>query len=842
MSIEMTAAMADSGVVTLPIDRAGWMTWLIENTEAEWRPDEWNAANWLFTGDPDKDETAIWRCNSAGCHVAVRATRHLCRSCYEQFLESGLSREEFAKVGRRALVRSLPGERPPCSVEGDGVRCALEAATQGACTPHYARWRYLKRSGKTDLGLDPWLRAHAEPLPPGTPCRVGACAGSAHGRVPLCTYHRERWRRHQHEMGMKGTVYEGLKAWAAVQPPWLTGFQFSLVTLPELLRRELLFALVERDKQRPTLSPVAMRLMVRGLAGVSSVAELTDKKLGDLGYLDRNCEAHWNDVVRLVRGAFDRFRGVDPLDRPVWELSDLGLRSRTRSGLRVNSRRLDVTQIRQEWLHRLLADWVKETTPDTNDFRRTFEGCLSASRALSARPGGGHDPGALKVTDMDAVVAAIRDRKRQDGTATLAYGSRAELLAHFCQLLDFGRRLQILDHVASVFARHPHHKIPYEDPAEDMAGKAIPEYVVAQLDAQVHLIGVDSPYGDMAPETVQVMLRTVYVLLRDTGRRPWEVRWLRVDCLESHHGEYILIWDNHKSRRNRRRLEIGRETAFAIQEWLAIRRTLKVPARSRTFLFPTARHGYDACIDADTVAKMLRRWVDGLPELLTDTLDKDGQPLPFDRSRIFAYAFRHTYAQRHADAGTDLHTLRDLMDHKSADTTMGYFKVSMEKRRKAVETMRKHVVDRSGNPAPTSTSTAYEARAVAVPFGNCTEPSNVKAGGGRCPIRFQCSGCAFYRPDPSFLPAVEDHIRALKADREMARALGTAEFVVRNFTDQIDSFQNVVTSIRRQLEAMPDEERRHLEEASVVLRKVRAAAPVPVLPVPSIPARRSTDD
>ncbi|MEV6764523.1 hypothetical protein AB0N16_28545 [Streptomyces sp. NPDC051105] len=173
---------------------------------------------------------------------------------------------------------------------------------------------------------------------------------------------------------------------------------------------------------------------------------------------------------------------------------------------------------------------------------------------------------------------------------------------------------------------------------------------------------------------------------------------------------------------------------------------------------------------------------------------------------------------------------------------MGYFKVSMEKRRKAVETMRKHVVDRSGNPTPTASATAYEARSVAVPFGNCTEPSNVKAGGGRCPICFQCSGCAFYRPDPSFLPAVEDHIRALKADREMARALGTAEFVVRNFTDQIDSFQNVVASIRRQLEAIPDDERRHLEEASAVLRKVRAAAPPPVLPVPSIPARRSTDE
>ncbi|MGW5434005.1 hypothetical protein ACWET9_43770 [Streptomyces sp. NPDC004059] len=102
---------------------------------------------------------------------------------------------------------------------------------------------------------------------------------------------------------------------------------------------------------------------------MSSIAELTDKRLSDLGYLDRNCEAHWNDVVRLVRGAFDRFRGVDPLDRPVWELGDLGLRSRTQSGFRVSSRWLDVTQIRQEWLRRLLADWVRAGRAAANGAR-----------------------------------------------------------------------------------------------------------------------------------------------------------------------------------------------------------------------------------------------------------------------------------------------------------------------------------------------------------------------------------------------------------------------------------------------------------------------------------------
>jgi hypothetical protein len=41
MTVELTAAMVESRVVTLPVDRAGWMAWLIENTEPDWRPDEW---------------------------------------------------------------------------------------------------------------------------------------------------------------------------------------------------------------------------------------------------------------------------------------------------------------------------------------------------------------------------------------------------------------------------------------------------------------------------------------------------------------------------------------------------------------------------------------------------------------------------------------------------------------------------------------------------------------------------------------------------------------------------------------------------------------------------------
>ncbi len=135
----------------------------------------------------------------------------------------------------------------------------------------------------------------------------------------------------------------------------------------------------------------------------------------------------------------------------------------------------------------------------------------------------------------------------------------------------------------------------------------------------------------------------------------------------------------------------------------------------------------------------------------------------------------------------------------------------------------------AGVPAPASGSAStYQVRSVAVPFGNCIEPSNIKAGGKACPIRFQCAGCGFCRPDPSYLRAIEDHVRTLKADRETAVALGADDFVVRNLSDQADAYRQVAATMCDKLAALTDEERSEVEEASATLRKLRAAAAVPV--------------
>jgi hypothetical protein len=375
---------------------------------------------------------------------------------------------------------------------------------------------------------------------------------------------------------------------------------------------------------------------------------------------------------------------------------------------------------------------------------------------------------------------------------------------------------------------------------DNEAGSAIPESVIAQLDTHLAALGEGPVYGttSLPAADLRAMYQTSYVLLRDTGRRPNEIASLARDCLEQHRGEVSLIWDNHKSGRLRRRLPITTATAQAIRVWRDRRDQLAVPDRGERFLFPAlSTDSPDQHLPANAISAAIRLWADQLPALLADDLDAAGHQLPYDRYRIYPYAFRHSFAQRHADAGTPADVLRELMDHRSIQTTAGYYMVSMKRRRQAVATLAAHVIDRHGAPAAASTG-AYQLRSVAVPYGGCTEPSNIKAGGKACPIRFQCAGCGFYRPDPSYLTAIEQHINELRADRETARAMDAAAFVLTAMTEEINAYQAVAATMRTRLAALPADDRTEIETASTVLRKIRAGAAI-TLPLTVID--RTTD-
>jgi integrase len=45
---------------------------------------------------------------------------------------------------------------------------------------------------------------------------------------------------------------------------------------------------------------------------------------------------------------------------------------------------------------------------------------------------------------------------------------------------------------------------------------------------------------------------------------------------------------------------------------------------------------------------------------------------------VFLYTYRHSYAQRHANAGTPVDVLRELMGHRSIATTQGYYSNARE--------------------------------------------------------------------------------------------------------------------------------------------------------------------
>jgi hypothetical protein len=162
------------------------------------------------------------------------------------------------------------------------------------------------------------------------------------------------------------------------------------------------------------------------------------------------------------------------------------------------------------------------------------------------------------------------------------------------------------------------------------------------------------------------------------------------------------------------------------------------------------------------------------------------------------------------------------MDHVAVATTMGYYRISLKRKQQAIRSVGSLATDANGNPAPFTSPTAYQRASVSVPFGNCTEPSNVTAGGGACPIRFQCAGCGFYRPDPSYLP-----------DLETARAIGAADYVTANLAAQIDAFTTVSDTMRNRLSELGSDERAEVEQASRLLRRVRAGRRLPLTVNPS---------
>ena len=758
-----------------------------------------------------------------GCPVATRHHHRRCDGCRRARTGAGIGWEDFDATPFRRPVRPLA--RGGCLVPG----CESELHSRGLCLRHERAWSKHKAEP-----VEAFI-ARARPLARRGDCAVAGCGREHVSRRGLCRFHDNRLLR-QHDVALLGAGE--LAAWIAAERPLLGAHQFSLAGLPEFLRTEFLFALQRRDQAPPPLDPAQVRILLARLAGAPSVREADPAIVCEAGGVQYNSATRglFRDLRRHLDVAWAAHTGADPFAGEVWQVALLGLQPNPSRRWPATQGVIDFRLIELAWLREIAMHWARSARPTLQRLRETLRACQAASAALAAA--GRADPAQLGAGDFTLVADAIRGQRRADGGPYSA-SHRNLLLYQFCQVIEHGRGSGLMAQVPDTFRPAGRLRIRQEA-NEDETGKALPDTVIRRLDASLHLLGPAGRAGSIPAAELQAMHQVLYQILRDTGRRPGEVVSLRAGCVEVTGGQHNLIYDNHKAGRMRRRLPITAGTAQIITGWQERRAGLAAPPAQRSWLFPSPllraqrSHGH---LTPAAVARAFKAWVARIGPIDGELRGPDGRPVPFDPSLITPYALRHSYAQRHADAGVPVDVLKELMDHVSVATTMGYYRVGLKRKQQAIRSVGPLATDAAGNPAPFTSPTAYQRASVAVPFGNCTEPSNVNAGGGACPIRFQCAGCGFYRPDPSYLPALEQHIASLRADRETALAIGAADYVLANLTAEIDAFTAVAETDAPPAVRTGPAERAEVEEASRLLRRVRAGRTLPLTVITS----RATD-
>lgn len=590
---------------------------------------------------------------------------------------------------------------------------------------------------------------------------------------------------------------------------------FALTSLTYNARLEVLAGLQFRDGEGIELSPVTVRWLVKKLGNVESVLDMPEQEI----------PARTVALLRAIQANTRRLRarhaGRDGTEGEVWDCALVGLRAGPDRPYVAVGGFLDFTVLRQNWLRRAVLETTRSLRPSVTEVRRTLAAASIASLTLAGRPNG-DIPSTLALSDMTAIFDSFARAINPSTGRTYSHSHRHSMWGAWRRLIETSRAAGLMDGVPGVFTIPADRRMPQVQAREDELGRAIPEPWIAHLDTHLDTLGRSTSFtaNEWSTDDFALLYQTVYQLIRDTGRRPNEITSLRRQPLEFDGTDASLIYDNHKARRHGRRLPITASTVAVVRAWSDHLGTLQVPDTCADFLFPTpgarnrARHGH---LRAPQFNRIFTAWTATIP-------DPDGLPpevAQFDRANVEPYGLRHEYAQRHADNGTPVDVLRELMDHVSLETTMGYYTVSLRRKKDAVRLMSQYATDRFGRPAPFASELAYERSSVAVPFGNCTEPQNVAAGGKSCAIRFQCSGCGYYRPDPSYLEAVEQHIADLRTDRELAIGADAAHWVVTNLDEQIASFAGIAQSLTAMIEAMPPEERARLSEAGSTIRKVR---------------------
>jgi integrase len=368
------------------------------------------------------------------------------------------------------------------------------------------------------------------------------------------------------------------------------------------------------------------------------------------------------------------------------------------------------------------------------------------------------------------------------------------------------------------FSLHPS-DMP-DEPEHGEPGRDLPPEILQQICSQLGTLA--SPH-----------IRTAIEILIDTGRRPDDVVELPLDCLASDPGgAAVLVYDNHKAHRLGRRLPISSATAELIRaQQQRVRDQFPGTPASELKLLPTSWANRDGRrpLTVSALSTAHRDWLTSLGPLL---LDGGGE---FGKGRAVPYSYRHTYAQRHADAGVPIDVLAELLDHRNLNVTRGYYRVGEDRRRGAVDKVTAMQFDRRGNriwrdarALLDDEHARYAVGSVAVPYGTCTEPSNVAAGGTDCPVRFRCAGCDHFRTDVSYLPDLTAYLDDLLRTRERLAAATGIDTWARDQAapadQEITIIRQLISRIKGDIAGLNPADRARIDEAVTVVRKHRAVS------------------
>lgn len=765
-------------------------------TEAGWDP-----ARRVLLPSPAHPLLGRPVCRATGCSTTATTRARICASCQRRLTEYGLGVEEVSLLS----ARQRPTRGPEACVV-DGCARQWESSRSGLCRTHQDQQQALR------IDLEEFC-AHPQtrPLPPCQPCTVAACTRQRRHRDGLfCAAHQIRLRN-----ARRGDPALDQEHWKATEPAIGRGGEVSLRGLPTLVIAEVLFGLQQRCRINAVKTDEAVLRALCDDLRRQQVASLAEYVVDDGRGLEfkglANCLAV--DAGRALATPHSE------VDKDVWDLVLFG-----------HSGTVCFTDISQPWLRAAAKRWAADDLPRrrVRPGRRTSVGLsvrhhvgavARLSQSLRMRPDLGEDPAALGRADIEAFLHRLaflvsEDRISVDARIRACREVRAVL--RFARSTGLTRPGGVAAGLGDDFTigvadvpRKPEPAEPHRD---------LPPEIMAQL--CTHLDQLTTP-----------VMRTAVELAIDTGRRPEEICDLDFDCLaRDGDGQPVLIYDNHKADRPGRRLPIGEHTATLVttqRQW--VRERYPDTPVGELKLLPTDRRnpGGRRAITAFSLSFAHRTWVGRLPVLRTS----DG--IEYDKTKVVLYAYRHSYAQRHADAGVGVEVLAQLMSHRKLETTGAYYRVGATRRREAVDRVTAMTFDRHGNRIWGQVQQLLDSEharrgvgEVAVPYGVCAEPSNVAAGGGACPFRFRCAGCDHFRTDVSYLPDLQAYLEDLLRTRERLLAATTgidawARSEAMPSEDEITRIRRLINQIKDGLGELTDQDRQGIEQATTVLRRHR---------------------